>query len=68
MEIPGGQGGGGGGVEAKVLEEKCEAKLEFHGEVQMLIILSLLYQSELGYGKMETYVKLDKLGEVSVLI
>ena len=22
-------------------------------------------QSELGYGKMETYVKLDKLGEVS---
>jgi len=25
----------------------------------------MFQQSELGYGKMETYVKLDKLGEVS---
>ena len=24
-------------------------------------------QSELGYGKMETYIKLDKLGEVSII-
>lgn len=30
--------------------------------------LSVLFQSELGFGKIESYTKLDKLGEVSVLL
>lgn len=25
-----------------------------------------MFQSEIGFGKLETYIKLDKLGEVSV--
>lgn len=30
----------------------------------MLFVLLSLLQSEIGFGKLETYIKLDKLGEV----
>lgn len=45
----------------------CVVSLAFSVPVQVILTLSslpLCLQSEIGFGKLETYIKLDKLGEV----
>ena len=44
----------------------CLFTVALRSTVQQCVALFFIFQSELGYGKMSSYTKLDKLGEVSI--